>query len=176
MPDPHGALEAGQPMYANGFLPAIYQPTMFRPGTKPVLNLDLPEGVTLAKRAKTLEPDPRSEQGRHAPGRQRIRRAHQRLRSRRSRCRPKPRQSSISRRSRAETLEMYGVGEPQTDDYGRRCLLARRLVEKGVRFVCAGLGRRPRQHAVGRPRRYRRESPAHGGADGQADCARCSRI
>ena len=45
MPDPNGALEAGQPMYTNGFLPAVYQPTMFRPGDKPVLNLDLPPGV-----------------------------------------------------------------------------------------------------------------------------------
>ena len=45
MPDPSGALEAGQPMYANGFLPAVYQPTMFRPGDRPVLNLDLPAGV-----------------------------------------------------------------------------------------------------------------------------------
>src|SRR5437588_768939 len=31
MPDPHGALEGGQPIYANGFLPAAYQPTLFRP-------------------------------------------------------------------------------------------------------------------------------------------------
>src|SRR5262249_7486874 len=38
MPDPKGALEAGQPMYANGFLPAVYQPTMLRPGNRPVLN------------------------------------------------------------------------------------------------------------------------------------------
>ena len=45
MPDPHGALEAGQPMYANGFLPAVYQPTMFRGGERPVRNLDLPPGV-----------------------------------------------------------------------------------------------------------------------------------
>ena len=34
MPDPQGALEAGQPMYTNGFLPAVYQPTMFRPATE----------------------------------------------------------------------------------------------------------------------------------------------
>ena len=34
MPDPDGALEAGQPMYMNGFLPAVYQPTTFRPGEK----------------------------------------------------------------------------------------------------------------------------------------------
>src|SRR5207245_2677511 len=45
LPDPHGAQEAGQPMYSNGFLPAVYQPTMFRPGSKPVLHLDLPKGV-----------------------------------------------------------------------------------------------------------------------------------
>src|SRR5258706_15521680 len=55
MPDPKGALEAGQPMYANGFLPAVFQPTMFRPGDRPVLNLDLPDGVTLAQRRRTLQ-------------------------------------------------------------------------------------------------------------------------
>jgi hypothetical protein len=33
-----------------------------------------------------------------------------------------------------ETLDLYGIGKTATDDYGRRCLLARRLVEKGVRF------------------------------------------
>src|SRR4051794_6689127 len=54
MPDPKGALEAGQPMYTNGFLPAVYQPTMMRPGAKPVLNLDLPPGLTLDQRRKTL--------------------------------------------------------------------------------------------------------------------------
>ena len=39
-----------------------------------------------------------------------------------------------------ETLDMYGVGAVATDDYGRRLLLARRLVEKGVRFVVAVSG------------------------------------
>src|SRR6185295_2094806 len=55
MPDPKGALEAGQPMYSNGFLPAVYQPTMFRPGSRPVLNLALPEGIRLEDRRKTLD-------------------------------------------------------------------------------------------------------------------------
>jgi len=40
----------------------------------------------------------------------------------------------LTRETRA-TLAMYGVGEPKTDDFGRRCLMARRLVERGVRFV-----------------------------------------
>jgi uncharacterized protein (DUF1501 family) len=42
-----------------------------------------------------------------------------------------------------ETKEMYGIGKQATDDYGRRCLLARRLVEKGVRFVCVVSGGGP---------------------------------
>src|ERR1700748_3816377 len=42
-----------------------------------------------------------------------------------------------------KTLEMYGIGKPQTDDYGRRLLLARRLVEKGVRFICPVSGGGP---------------------------------
>src|SRR5439155_22030190 len=54
MPDPHGALEAGQPMYANGFLPAIYQPTMLRGGPQPIRNLQLPAGVSTAQRRQTI--------------------------------------------------------------------------------------------------------------------------
>jgi uncharacterized protein (DUF1501 family) len=42
-----------------------------------------------------------------------------------------------------ETLALYGVGREPTDDYGRRCLLARRLVEKGVRFVVVVSGGGP---------------------------------
>ena len=52
MPDPKGALEAGQPMYTNGFLPAVYQPTMLRSGAKPVLNLDLPRGIIARSAAR----------------------------------------------------------------------------------------------------------------------------
>src|SRR5205085_268890 len=40
----------------------------------------------------------------------------------------------VSRESRA-VQEMYGIGREPTDSYGRRCLIARRLVERGVRFV-----------------------------------------
>jgi hypothetical protein len=38
-------------------------------------------------------------------------------------------------RETPETLALYGIGQPRTDSYGRRCLMARRLVERGVRFV-----------------------------------------
>jgi uncharacterized protein (DUF1501 family) len=39
-----------------------------------------------------------------------------------------------------ETLDLYGIGKSPTDDFGRRCLLARRVVEKGTRFVCLVAG------------------------------------
>src|ERR1043166_8164109 len=55
MPDPLGALEAGAPMYSNGFLPAVYQPTIFRPGDRPGLNLDMPKGTTVEQRRKMLD-------------------------------------------------------------------------------------------------------------------------
>src|SRR5439155_11100051 len=42
-----------------------------------------------------------------------------------------------------ETLALYGVGAAATDDYGRRCLLARRLVEQGVRFTVVVSGGGP---------------------------------
>jgi len=75
MPDPKGALEGGQPMYANGFLPANFQPTHFRPGNRPVLNLSLPEGVPLEQRRR------RSTYSRFEPGRPRAgrRRIHARI-------------------------------------------------------------------------------------------------
>jgi hypothetical protein len=38
-------------------------------------------------------------------------------------------------RETPQTHKQYGIGEPKTDSYGRRCLIARRLVERGVRFV-----------------------------------------
>ena len=75
MPDPDGALEAGQPMYGNGFLPAVYQPTMFRPGDRPVLNLDLPAGVSLERAAQDGRSDPRSERGDARARRRRVQRA-----------------------------------------------------------------------------------------------------
>src|SRR5689334_2047434 len=54
MPEPSGTIEAGQPVYANAFLPSAYQPNVFRAGKKPVLDLEMPAGVSLDQRKKTL--------------------------------------------------------------------------------------------------------------------------
>ena len=142
MPDPDGALEAGQPMYTNGFLPALYQPTMMRPGERPVRNLDLPPGVLLEDRrrtvrlirdlnAATLEPGDEEFSARLAAYELAFKMQTQ-----------APEVFDLSQETR-ETLDLYGVGMEPTDDYARRCLLARRLVEKGVRFVCVVSGGGP---------------------------------
>jgi hypothetical protein len=131
LPDPLGALEAGQPMYMNGFLPAAYQPTMFRPGDRPVLNLDLPAGVNRELNEATLRPGDDELEAR--------------LNSYDLAFRMQTRAPEVFDlgHETKETLDLYGVDQQPTDDYGRRCLLARRLVEHGVRFVCVVSGGGP---------------------------------
>ncbi|HXJ42109.1 MAG TPA: DUF1501 domain-containing protein, partial [Bryobacteraceae bacterium] len=142
MPDPHGALEAGQPMYGTGFLPAVYQPTLFRPGAKPVLNLDLPKGITREDRVRTLDLIKSLDKADMRPGDQEL---EARLGAYDLAFRMQtdaPDVFDLSKESK-QTLEMYGVGDPVTDDYGRRMLLTRRLIEKGVRFICPVSGGGP---------------------------------
>jgi hypothetical protein len=139
MPDPHGAQEAGVPMYTNGFLPSVYQPTMFRPGSKPVLNLDLPKGVTLEQRRRSIallkDLNKATLVGEDQEFASRMSAYDTAFRMQTE----APKVFDLNTESK-ETLDMYGVGDPETDDYGRRCLMARRMVENGVRFVCVVSG------------------------------------
>lgn len=139
MPDPNGAPEAGQPMYTNGFLPAAYQPALFRAGPRPVLNLELPKGITMKRRRKTVDFIRQLNEanllGEDPEFSARISAYDTAFKMQTD----APEIFDVSNEPQA-TLDLYGVGKPQTDDYGRRCLLARRLVEKGVRFVCVVAG------------------------------------
>jgi len=142
MPDPEGALEAGQPMYTNGFLPSIYQPTMLRPGDRPVRNLDLPGGVSLDQRKKTLNLIRGLNQATLSPQDHEL---AARINSYDLAFRMQteaPEVFDLSNETQ-ETLDLYGIGVGPTDDYGRRCLLARRMVEKGVRFTVVVSGGGP---------------------------------
>lgn len=134
MPDPDGALEAGQPMYGNGFLPSAYQPTLFRAGEKPVLNLDLPAGLAMKDRQKTME---LIRQLNEATLRDEEDELAARLRTYGLAFRMQSEAPAVFdlRNETEATMQMYGVGIEPTDDYGRRCLIARRLVESGVRFT-----------------------------------------
>ena len=144
MPDPKGALEAGQPMYTHGFLPAVYQPTMFRPGPRPVLNLEQPSGVTATQRRRTLE-FIRTLNESQLDGAVADEEFHARINAYDLAFRMQTEAPEVLDLSREpqETLDLYGIGTEPTNDYGRRCLLARKLVEHGVRFVCVVSGGGP---------------------------------
>ena len=142
MPDSAGALEAGQPMYTNGFLPAVYQPTMFRGGARPVRNLGLPDGVSLAQRRETIDLIRDLNRAAAPPGDEEL---ETRIRTYDLAFRMQTEAPAVFDMAgeTKETLERYGIGVEPTDDYGRRCLLARRLVEKGVRFIVVVAGGGP---------------------------------
>jgi hypothetical protein len=139
MPDSHGTPEAGQPMYTHGFLPAVHQPTMFRSGKKPVLNLDLPDGVTLDRRRKTMDLLRSINEANLAGENEEFAARMSAYDTAFKMQTEAPEIFDLSNEPK-ETLDLYGVGQEATDDYGRRCLLARRLVERGVRFVCVVSG------------------------------------
>jgi hypothetical protein len=134
MPDPGGALEAGQPMYTNGFLPAVYQPVMFRGGSRPIRNLDLPEGIRLTQRHATANLIRSLNEATLDPEDEELAaRIHSYELAFRMQTEA-PQLFDLSGETR-QTLDLYGIGVEPTDNFGRRCLLVRRLVEKGVRFL-----------------------------------------
>jgi hypothetical protein len=142
MPDPDGALEAGQPMYGNGFLPAAFQPTMFRPGPQPVRNLGLPEGVTRAQRQESIELIRRLNELNLRVGDDELAARIAAYDLAFKMQMEAPQVVDLGDETQ-ETLDLYGIGQEKTDDYGRRCLLARRLVERGVRFTVVVSGGGP---------------------------------
>jgi hypothetical protein len=142
LPDPKGALEAGQPMYTQGFLPAVYQPTMLRAGARPVLNLELPEGITTPQRRRTLDLLRNLNEAEMKPGDAELEARISAYDLAFKMQTEAPEAFDISKESDA-MKELYGIGKKETDDYGRRCLLARRLVERGVRFITVVAGGGP---------------------------------
>jgi hypothetical protein len=131
-----GAMKCGPQGYGAGFLPAVYQGTMFRGGNRPILDLANPEGVSDATQRATL--DLIGDLGRkHLEARPYDSDLEARLASYELAYRMQseaPEAVDISKESEA-TKRLYGIGEGLSDDFGRKCLLARRLVERGVRFI-----------------------------------------
>ena len=128
--------QGGAANWSNGFLPAHYQGTALRPVGSPLLDLNPPPGVSREVQRKNLDLLAELNAGdaaRH-PGHDELaaRMASYELAFRMQM--EVPSVIDLNRESR-QTLEMYGIGEEPTDGFGRRCLLARRLLESGVRFV-----------------------------------------
>jgi len=142
--DPGGMPVDGVRNWASGWLPAQYQGTMFRSGESPVANLATPAGMTHAARRGQLDFLERinrthaTDFGGNAELEARI--ANFEVAARMQTAVPEAIELSGET---AATRTLYGMDDPATEEYGRRCLIARRLVERGVRFVQLFLASQP---------------------------------
>jgi Protein of unknown function (DUF1501) len=119
-----------------GYLGAAASAAPFQPGDTPIPNLNPPPGGSPAERAaamQALEAVNREFRDRHAANADLAARAKAyELAARMQLHAPEAVDFSTEP---AHVLELYGIGTKETDDFGRRLLLARRLAERGVRFI-----------------------------------------
>ena len=131
-----GIFRNGSASYSSGFLPAVYQGTVLRTEGAPLQNLAPPATMSPGDQRILLDHVRgwNEEHRRTRPGDSRLdaRIANYELAFRMQAAAPDL--IDLSRESRA-TLDSYGVGGEPTDKFARMCLLSRRLVERGVRFV-----------------------------------------
>jgi hypothetical protein len=125
---------AGTSLWSTGFLPSVYQGVQFRSNGEPVLFLNNPEGHTATDRRRVLDTVQQLNQKQLADLGDpeiatRISQYEMAFRMQTS----VPELMDISKESKA-TLELYGA-EPGKGSFANNCLLARRLVERGVRMV-----------------------------------------
>jgi hypothetical protein len=139
LPDSRGYAPNGPANWGAGFLPAAHQGTAVRPGSRnPIHDLFPPEGagVTPASEADGLALLDKLNKGHRAarPGDSRLdaRIASYELAARLQLSAPEVLDLS---KEPAATKALYGLDRPVTEDFGRNCLIARRLLESGVRFV-----------------------------------------
>ncbi len=122
--------------WGSGFLPAVYQGTLFRQGPSPILNTKLRPGYTDERQRSQLaflQEQNRDYAERHADDtslQARIRSFELAYALQKS----GPEAVDLSQENE-ETKELYGLNQKESAVFGRNCLLARRLVERGVRFV-----------------------------------------
>ena len=129
---------AGKVIHGSSFLPAAFEGTSIPDVKKPIANLAMPvareiQATRLAAIRRLAEVYRRR---REDDSRLDARLAAYELAFRMQTRAPEA--FDLSRESRA-TQDLYGLGQKDTDEYGRQCLLARRLVERGVRFVVANV-------------------------------------
>jgi hypothetical protein len=136
MVDPTGGPISGAKNWSSGFMPASYQGTMFRSQGEPILNLKPPQGMSNEVQ-RTLLDSLKEINDAHANSRTGNSELDARIASYELAYKMQmssPEATDISQEPE-NIQELYGINDKQTENFGRRCLLARRLVERGVRFV-----------------------------------------
>ncbi|MBX3441380.1 MAG: DUF1501 domain-containing protein [Planctomyces sp.] len=136
MLDPRGGPISGAKNWSSGFMPATYQATVMRSQGNPILDLSPPEGLSNQAQRRLLDALRDYNEEHQAP---RIdntnlaaRIASYELAYRMQAHAP---EAVDLAQETAETQSLYGLDDPKCATFGRQCLLARRLVERGVRFV-----------------------------------------
>lgn len=134
--DPGQLPVMGVENWSNGFLPSVYQGTVIRPQEPRILNLDPPphlKGVAQKEALGFLEQLNRQ----HLAERKGYQDLDARISSYELAAKMQlAAKEAVDFSSETQaTLTMYGVDNPATQDFGARCLIARRLIERGVRFA-----------------------------------------
>lgn len=136
LPDPGGGLKGGPPAWGSGYLPGSYQGVTMRPGDSPILDLQPQPGVRARQQQRDLSLIQQLND----------RHLHQRDADDRLNARVKAYELAFRMQSEApelvdiqaeseRTKRLYGIDQKETREFGVRCLLARRMLENGVRFV-----------------------------------------
>ncbi|QDT59907.1 hypothetical protein SV7mr_24200 [Stieleria bergensis] len=136
MLDPKAGPISGAKNWSSGYMPASYAGTVFRGQGSPILNLSRPDGVSEAMQREMIDSIQSANQ-RHMESRvhnsdlaSRI--ASYELAYKMQSAAPE----SVDLADEDEkTKQLYGIDNPETNDFGTRCLIARRLVDRGVRFI-----------------------------------------
>jgi uncharacterized protein DUF1501 len=134
--DPEGYNTSGTLLWQNGWLPALYRGTEVATQGTPVLNLQPPSPIPAELRRNQLDLLAK------------LNEEHRRQYPQESELEARIRNYELAARMQLaagdlldlgketeETKKLYGLDDPETAGYGTRCLMARRLVESGVRFV-----------------------------------------
>jgi hypothetical protein len=136
MLDPRGGPINGPPNWGSGFMPATFQGTQFRTSGDPVLHLAPPAGTSPGQQGEQMRflnrLNEMHRQGHPDNSELAARIASYELAFRMQSHAPQ----AVDLASETEaTRRLYGLDDPRTEHFGRQCLLARRLVERGVRFI-----------------------------------------
>ena len=136
MLDKRGGPISGQPNWSSGFMPSTVSGTLFRPTGDPILNLRGPDHVTRPVQREQLDllKQLNEQHLKDRPGGSDL---ASRIQSYELAWRMQseaPEAVDLSQETK-QTIDSYGIGKEPTNEYGRNCLVARRLVERGVRFV-----------------------------------------
>jgi uncharacterized protein (DUF1501 family) len=136
LPDPGGWPKGGAPAWGNGFLPAAYQGTVMRGGHSPIEFLETPKEIGAAQQRKTLDLVNKLNEE-HLKQRAGDSELAARISSYELAYRMQSHAADVVDVSKESPAmrKLYGLDEKETGEFGLRCLLARRMVECGVRFV-----------------------------------------